>query len=408
MSLRTLAVTLAGALAAVHLLALGARAQETRPMSPYISTPVVHENIALYFLRGQSAEGPVPLTLQEALSKGTVEVHETGSVRELRIENKGNEAVFVQLGDIVKGGRQDRVLQVSLLLQPNSGMVPIGAYCVERGRWSARGKEDARRFALSETMLPSREAKVAIARPASPSADTPMAGLTRAPRSPIEAELEGRRLRQAVDDLARRQDAEALMGRRHDGQQAQRVEQRTLGGSGRGDNQTEVWRSVDLVQQQLSANLAAPITSEQSRTSLQLSLENEKLKAALEAFVAALEPKAAQGDDVLGVAVAINGRIASADVYPSSGLFRKMWPKLVRAAATEAIASKGAGAAETPPTVEAVKAFLAEADGGMDSQRTVGAVGQIETREASKSLKVRAMAGAAAGARMVHESYLAK
>ena len=62
------------------------------------------------------------------------------------MENTGKDEVFVQAGDIVKGGQQDRVLSVDLLLPPRSGEVSIAAFCVEHGRWTARGNEDARQF----------------------------------------------------------------------------------------------------------------------------------------------------------------------------------------------------------------------------------------------------------------------
>ena len=104
--------------------------------SPRISGPHVHENLAIYFVHGQGAAGPVPLTLQEGLAKGNVQVVETGRVNELQIENTGGEEVFIQAGDIVKGGKQDRVLTVSLLLPANSGRVPIASFCVEQGRWA--------------------------------------------------------------------------------------------------------------------------------------------------------------------------------------------------------------------------------------------------------------------------------
>ena len=81
-----------------------------------VTGPFAHENLAVYFVHGASAGGPVPLTLQEALAKGSVQVIETGRVNELQIENTGGEQVFVQAGDIVKGGKQDRVLTVSFLL----------------------------------------------------------------------------------------------------------------------------------------------------------------------------------------------------------------------------------------------------------------------------------------------------
>jgi hypothetical protein len=360
-----------------------------------VSAPLVHEGLALYLLRGASVPGPVPLTLEEGLAKGAIEVRETGSVRELRIENKGNDPVFVQLGDIVKGGRQDRVLTVSLLLQPRSGEVPIGAYCVERGRWSARGAEDVRRFAKSEALLPSREAKVAIAMPQAPVDGGLRTGLMRAPRSPIEAELEQRRLAQTAEGDRLRREAEAL---------------RATEGRLTRDSQTEVWRKVDELQRDLSARLAAPVASDRSRTSLQLSLENDRLKEAVEAYAKALEAKGLADDDVVGVAVAIGGRIVSADRYPSNGLFRKMWPKLVRAAATEALAEATAPAAAkaAAPTVATVEAFLADGSAGKASERFLGAVARIETRDAAKALRVRAVSGAASGSHLVHESYLAK
>jgi hypothetical protein len=371
-----------------------------RAETPRVTGPLVHENVAVYLLRGKSADGAVPLTLKEALERNAIVVHETGSVRELRIENTGSEPVFVQLGDIVKGGRQDRVLTISLLLQPNSGLVPIGAYCVEQGRWAARGKEDSHRFALSEAILPSRGAKLAIAKPQAPAGvdvQAPHDSQTRTPRTPIEAELEGRRRAQLA--------LEAMQQRG----QIPRAEQRALLGGHPPDNQAEVWRKVEVLQRGLSDNLAGSVVSERSRTSLQLTLEHEKLKAAQEAYVAALEPAGLRDDDVIGVAVAIGGRITGADVYPSNGLFRKMWPKLVRAAATEALAeSRKTATVGKAPAIADVEAFLTDGANGKPVERSVGSLARIETREADRMLRVRALASPAPGARLVHESYLAK
>ncbi len=113
-------------------------------------------------MHGKSADGPVPLTLEEALDKGAVTVHETGSVGQLAIENTGKDEVLIHAGDIVKGGQQDRVLTTTMVLKPKSGKVPLDAFCVEQGRWAARGKEDVKRFASSKEMMPSREAKLAM------------------------------------------------------------------------------------------------------------------------------------------------------------------------------------------------------------------------------------------------------
>jgi hypothetical protein len=102
-----------------------------------VTGPVVHENLAIYLVRGKSAAGPVPLTLEEALAKGAVKVHETGNVNELQIENLGAGEVFVQSGDIVKGGQPDRVLTVSLCCLRSPG--------VSRSLRSASSKAAGRR-----------------------------------------------------------------------------------------------------------------------------------------------------------------------------------------------------------------------------------------------------------------------
>ena len=69
-----------------------------------LSGPEVHGNLAIYFVHGKSRGGPIPLTLQEALAKKSIEVREIGQVNELQVENTGSEEIFIQAGDIVKGG----------------------------------------------------------------------------------------------------------------------------------------------------------------------------------------------------------------------------------------------------------------------------------------------------------------
>src|SRR5262249_5531978 len=59
---------------------------------------------------------------------------------ELVVENLSPDVeVYIQAGDIVKGGRQDRVLSYDLIVPPRSGKVPLAAFCVEAGRRQPRG-----------------------------------------------------------------------------------------------------------------------------------------------------------------------------------------------------------------------------------------------------------------------------
>lgn len=344
---------------------------------PEVLDPVTHENLSVYFVRGASAAGPVPLTLGEALLKGSVTVHETGTVNELKIENTDAEDVFVQAGDIVKGGQQDRVLTVSMIVPARSGPVAIGAYCVERGRWSARGREDVRRFASAEKAVPSREVKLAMMAPPKP-APVPD------PRSSASPAPDGRSSSRMAEQ--------------------RRIVQSSPSDSG--SRQSEVWANVDKIQRKLSSTLNARVASELSSSSLQLTLENEKLEQARAAYVAALKAAGEKADDIVGVVIAINGRVSSADVYPSNGLFRKMWPKLLDAAATEAISEK-APKAEPAPSTAAARAFLTAAEKAAPAAPAapISAALAREVREADEALLVETRRK---DGTVVHRTYVAK
>ena len=327
--MRSLAFISCAALS-IGFIALGAPASEAA--SGYrVSGPFTHENLSLYFVHGEADKGPAPLTLAEALEKHRIRVDETSKVNELALENLGDEEVFIQAGDIVKGGKQDRVIGVSLLVPGKSGRIPISSFCVEQGRWTARGAEAADRFSSSAQGLSSRSAKIAILAPAAP----------------------------ASSDIS-------------------------VARADTSNRQMKVWEDVARTQQKLGDNIGAPVAASQSRTSLQLALENEKLAEAKAPYLKALANAAAKENDVVGYVFAINGKINSGDVYPSNGLFRKMWAKLLNSSVTEAIGDRN-GVAGTPPTTATVLAFLEEAEKGKASVREVNDM-KIETRESPNSL----------------------
>ena len=132
---------------------------DARAQGLSISGPHVHKNLTIFLIRGQDRlSGKVPLTLEEALKQKRVIVHETGDVNELAIENVSQDAeIFVPSGDIVKGGRQDRVISITFLVPPRSGRIPIAAFCVEHGRWTARGGELPNAFAVPNAQIATRE-----------------------------------------------------------------------------------------------------------------------------------------------------------------------------------------------------------------------------------------------------------
>ena len=126
-----------------------------------ISGPYTHDNLSVYLIHGPNRiSGNGYLLLQEALTRRVVIVHETGDVNQLILENVSENIVYIQSGDIVKGGKQDRTISYDILLPPYSGKRSVMVFCVEHGRWHARGSESASSFDASEQQLVSKDLKV--------------------------------------------------------------------------------------------------------------------------------------------------------------------------------------------------------------------------------------------------------
>ena len=168
--------------------------------------------------------------------------------------------------------------------------------------------------------------------------------------------------------------------------------------------QQEVWRRVRGMQDKLSTSVGEAVNSPASQSSLQLALENEKLKDAQAAYLAALKGSGEKEDDVVGFVFAVNGKLNSAEVYPSNGLFRKMWPKLLQASVTEAISHRS-GNKEPAPSSESALAFLTAAAKGTASEKPLPAQVRLEVRDTDTAFyfETRRASGA-----FVHRSYLAK
>lgn len=330
-----------------------------------LSEPVNHGNLAIYLVHGASRGGPVPLTLQEALAGGAVLVHETGQVNQLLVQNAGGEAVFIQAGDIVKGGQQDRVLGVSMLLPPLSGPLPITAFCVEHGRWTRRAGEDPTRFASSDAVMPSREGRLAIA----------------AVAAAAPAEVRSAPVAQAPAVAS---------------------------------SQQKIWDSVGSVQRSLSSRVGGSVAAPASPSSLPLTLENPLLAKGQDDYIRDLEAIGRAGDDVVGYAFAVNGRLSGAEIYPSNTLFRKLWPKLIRAAVTEAIAdvskdlSKDSGKATMAPTADEAGRMFAVLDGGAGVESQTNILTKVRISENAEFMLVESRPASAGLDAWIHRRILAK
>jgi hypothetical protein len=346
------------------LLALGlavaapARAAEKAPAGRAgdytLSGPYAHENLSLFLIHGKDRlRGKDYLTLQEALARKKVVVRETKDVNKLTIENVSRDAeVFVLSGDIVKGGQQDRVIAHDLILPPKSGKVDLAVYCVEAGRWGRRGKEADDTFGSSSASLPSKGAKLAV-RGAAPKG--------RVARSPARE------------------------------------------GAAQGD----VWKEVALKQRMLSTNLGKEVRAAESKTSLQLTLEDKELLKAVDAYTKKLSPAVAGKDDVVGFAFAVNGQVYGADVYASNALFQKVWPKLLASAVVEAVAERRKGKKFGPVKAEAVKALMADAEKAKASSKDVTPRTRMVKRETKDNVLFETRDRDGKGA-AVRKSYIGK
>ena len=129
---------------------------------PRVSGPYRHDNLDIYLIHGAGGgEKRKMTTLGDALAQKKVIVRETQTVSQLTIENVSSDVVYVQAGDIVKGGQQDRVLQIDLVLPPKSGRVDVAAFCVEQGRWRQRGREAVDQFTSSTANFAHKDLKIA-------------------------------------------------------------------------------------------------------------------------------------------------------------------------------------------------------------------------------------------------------
>ncbi|MCK5767239.1 MAG: hypothetical protein KAH35_02545, partial [Candidatus Atribacteria bacterium] len=96
------------------------------------------KNLQIIPLFTTGEEGPVYLTLKEALEKRVLVVKEVSaeaSVPELKVINNADVPVFLLDGEELAGAKQNRVLNTSILVKEKSELI-IPVSCTEQGRWS--------------------------------------------------------------------------------------------------------------------------------------------------------------------------------------------------------------------------------------------------------------------------------
>lgn len=106
-------------------------------------TPQRHRNLTLVPLIALEPRAADYLTLDEAIASGSAEItelSESGTVPELQFRNRGDHDVLLLMGEELVGARQNRVLNVTILVAARQEVV-IPVSCVEAGRWGYRSRE---------------------------------------------------------------------------------------------------------------------------------------------------------------------------------------------------------------------------------------------------------------------------
>jgi len=314
-----------GALVSLALIgavvAWGGRQPEEVSAGDYrVLPPITHGNLTIFpVVSDRRHDTNLFITLDEGLRSGEVVVSEAGQVQglvrrrptppprrdgaqvnRLVLVNNSDRPLLLLAGEIVTGGKQDRVVGKDRIVSGNSDPVDLSVFCVEPGRWTGTSAQFG-------GIAPGNGKSVYVTQMAQPSV-----------RKEAMADKDQQKVWSQVNESVRVMAGPAPSP----GLAGTTSYARVMGND-------EVQKKVDAV--------AAPM--ERSYESAIKQLRNQK---------------------AVGVVVAIDGDIVWADIFASTPLLEKYWPKLVRSYATEAITRRGKkGGAD----IKAAQAFLDDRSG---------------------------------------------
>jgi hypothetical protein len=268
---------------------------------------ITYENITLFpVVSSGSADTSAFLTLDEGLASGEVVVTEQGaggmfrsergspatgsnraaSVNQLVLINRSKRPLLLLAGELVSGGKQDRIIGKDRIVPVGAEPLPLDVFCVEHGRWSSGS-----RFSAAKTMVhPSVREQAALAKDQNEVWTAVRAGST------ASVAVNGR--------------AEPVLA-------APMI-------------------TADSISE--SVEVSAP-TQAYSKI-----YEDGRVGASVEEMVSKLERRfeksveGLKGERVVGVIVAYGDEVAWSDVFASPELFNHYWMKLLRSYSVEALA----------------------------------------------------------------------
>lgn len=283
------------------------QAGEVGPTSGYsLLEPIRSGNLTIFpVVAGKSYDTSQFLTLDEGIKSGDVVIAESGQaqglirrrpggrpvphyrgdgeVNRLVLVNNSNRPLLLLAGEVVTGGKQDRVIGKDRIVPAESDPVDLSVFCVEPGRWVPdNGKYEFDNAVSGGTAM--------LVAPA------------------VRNKAMNAKNQQQVWDEVRKSQARMA--------QAPTV----VAGGAVGDvNSTSSYARV-MRNKEVQAEVdkvAAPVQRSYESVIRQLRDRN-----------------------AVGVVVAVNGDVVWADLFASTQLLQKYWPKLVRSYATEAVITR--------------------------------------------------------------------
>jgi hypothetical protein len=264
--------------------------------------PISYENISIFpVVSSVSWDTSAFVTLDEGLSSGEVVVREQGSdgmarsrgvslpqyntgasVNQLVLINRGKRPVLLLAGELVSGGKQDRIIAKDRIVAPGADPLPLDVFCVEHGRWSS-----GLQFSAANTMVhPSVREQAAVNQSQSEVWNSVRKGTT---ATGADVTVAGTAPRIETSELA-----EVVAGAPT--QSYSKIYQHSTVGI-----------SVDGFVDEIQRRFARATSG-------------------------------IKGEHIVGVVVAYGGEVAWSDIFASSDLFHQYWTKLLRSYAVEALA----------------------------------------------------------------------
>src|SRR5271155_370215 len=326
-----------------------------------IGEPITYETLTVFpVLSSQEAYTADFETLDAALASGEAIVAEQGEymrrsrdgiaqsvpmissgaqVNQLVLVNRGKKPLLLLAGEVVSGGKQDRIIGKDRIIPIGAQPLPLDVFCVEHSRWTSGGNT----FAAAKTMV-----------------------------HPTVRE-------QAVIDQDQNKVWAAVRG--------DAVGSGSGGGVGGGVAASLAPGAAARERSEMSSSLevTAPRISPQQLSSVMASAaptqgyrsiyQSAAIGPSVENFALEVERRfnratsGLKGEHVVGVIVAFGGEVAWSDIFASSELFDAYWPKLLRSYAVEALTRP---AAREKVSFEDARDFLRPATGHVREETEPG------------------------------------